>query len=87
MPIVSDQVKYSRSTFVATPGDKNNIYDKLKDARQRLDSQIVLTNQKNPRDIKLPKNNIPFHSKTMMLEVPKSQAEKNREQFDSLVDP
>lgn len=30
VPIVSDYVKYSRSTFVANSHDKNKVYEKLK---------------------------------------------------------
>lgn len=55
VPQVSDYVKYSRSTFVASPKGGNNIYQQLKSGaqqnRNRVDSQVILDNEKNPREI------------------------------------
>lgn len=54
-----------------------------------MDSQIILTNQKNPRDINLPKSGLykTMLSVPMMLDVPKTNAEKNAELFDSYIEP
>jgi hypothetical protein len=54
-----------------------------------VDSQIILTNQKNPRDINLPKSGLykTMISVPMTLDLPKTNAEKNAELFEAYIEP